>query len=319
MRRNAFTLVELLVVVAIIGILVALLLPAVQWAREAARKSQCTNNLKQLGVAVQNYELQLRGLPPTSIIIRQPNGALWTSYLGPHARILPFLEQSNVFNLLDKKSTYGNVVNQFASGRVIPDFLCPSEPRQEPLQHNTFGLTGGVNYGFAMGDWYVWLGANQSPKTRSAFGVNLSRRWKDFTDGTSKTLLMSEVKNYQPYVRDCGALSMVNDPDNVPPPDADPLSMRAFSLSRRKNALAFSSPQAWNRQAAWVAVVPNSGLAMATLPFHFGSTRSLMLLGRSASGTTLLLTIKIRARAAKPCHKPSIERYISGYWRARGG
>ncbi|MGD9719678.1 MAG: DUF1559 domain-containing protein [Pirellulales bacterium] len=224
-RRSGFTLVELLVVIAIIGILVALLLPAIQAAREAARKSQCTNNLRQMGLAVHNYEMHMIGLPPTSIIYRRPDNTLWTSYLGPHARILPFIEQGNVFNLLDAKAAYGNLVNQFAAGRVIPDFLCPSEPRQEALNHATFGVTGGVNYGFCMGDWYVWQGANNSPKSRAAFGVNMSRRWKDFTDGTSKTLMISEVKNYQPYVRDCGALSMVNDPLHVPPPDADPLTI----------------------------------------------------------------------------------------------
>ena len=78
-----------------------------------------------------------------------------------------------------------------------------------------------------MGDWYVWSGVTNSagPLTRSAIGVNLSRRWTDMTDGLSNTLLMSEVKNYQPTVRDCSTVANINDPNNIPPPDADPLAI----------------------------------------------------------------------------------------------
>jgi hypothetical protein len=68
-------------------------------------------------------------------------------------------------------------------------------------------------------------GQNGGPPTRSAFGVNLSRRWAEFTDGLSNTLLMSEVKNYQPYIRDCGGFSKINDPNVIPPPDADPMTV----------------------------------------------------------------------------------------------
>lgn len=225
MRRRAFTLIELLVVIAIIGVLIALLLPAVQQAREAARRSQCKNNLKQLGLAIFNYESTLSCFPPTSVVVRLPSNSLYTSYLGPHARILPYIEQGNVFNKIDTNSAYGNVLNLDAVGRVIPMFLCPSEPRSEALNHATFGPIGGVNYGFCMGDWYVWAGPNGGPPTRSAFGVNLYRQWRDFTDGTSQTLLMSEVKNYQPYIRDCGSLANINTPDTIPPPNADPLTV----------------------------------------------------------------------------------------------
>ncbi len=226
MSRRGFTLVELLVVIAIIGVLIALLLPAVQAAREASRRTQCANNLKQLGIAIQNYELLLRGLPPGALVTRLPGGSIWTSYLGPHARILPFLEQNNVFAAMNIDTVYGDLLNKEAVGRVIDGFLCPSEVRREPLAHASFGNIGGVNYGFCMGDWYVWNGVDQPEvPTRAAFGVNLSRRWASFTDGLSHTLLMSEVKNYQVTIRDCGAFSQINDPDNVPPPTADPLAV----------------------------------------------------------------------------------------------
>ncbi|MBX3444009.1 MAG: DUF1559 domain-containing protein [Planctomyces sp.] len=229
MRRRGFTLIELLVVIAIIAILVSLLLPAVQQAREAARRTQCKNNLRQLGLALFNYESSMRCLPPTALIYRRPEGGLWTSYVGPHARILPYIDQGNLYNAINKDAAYGDAVNLTTVGRVVEFFLCPSEPKSQPIPHNTFGLIGGVNYAFSMGDWYVWSGFNNGasgePQTRSAFGVNLRRKWSDFTDGTSHSLLMSEVKNWQPYVRDCGPLSQINDPNNIPGPDANPLAV----------------------------------------------------------------------------------------------
>ena len=220
---RAFTLVELLVVIAIIGILIALLLPAVQAAREAARRMKCSNNLKQLGLAIHNYESNYKVLPPGALVRQQTDGSLWTGYLGPHARILPFIEMNNVTDAMDINTSYGDLVNTDAVGRVIDGFLCPSEVNQEPVNHSKFGLIGGVNYGFCMGDWYIWNGFNSPcPRTRSAFGINFSRRWADFTDGMSNTLLMSEVKNYQVTIRDCGTFSIITDPNNVPPPTADP-------------------------------------------------------------------------------------------------
>jgi len=222
MRRRAFTLIELLVVITIIAVLVALLLPAVQQAREAARRVQCRNQLKQLGLAIYGYESVATCLPPAVFVLNQPGNALWTSYLGGTARILPFIEQNNTYNQMDLNTAYGNIDNMAAVGRVVPNFLCPSDPNQMPQSVANFGDIGGVNYGFCEGDWYVWGGVNQTTLPRSAFGVNLNRTWGAFTDGLSNTLFMSEVKNYQPYVRDCGSLANVNDPNNIPPPNANP-------------------------------------------------------------------------------------------------
>jgi prepilin-type N-terminal cleavage/methylation domain-containing protein/prepilin-type processing-associated H-X9-DG protein len=224
-RRRGFTLIELMVVVAIIALLIGLLLPAVQAAREAARRVQCINNMKQLGLAITNYEASLGGLPPSAIVVRNPDGSLWTADWGPFARILNYVDQAARYNAFNLSVAYGDQANLTVTAQVIDLYLCPSEPRREPFLDVNFGLTGGVNYGFSIGDWYVWLGPGGGPPTRSAIGVNLSRTWAAFTDGTSHTLLMAEVKNYQPYVRDCGPLSKINDPKDIPPPSADPLTV----------------------------------------------------------------------------------------------
>ncbi|MBX3437364.1 MAG: DUF1559 domain-containing protein [Planctomycetaceae bacterium] len=225
MRRRGFTLIELLVVIAIIAILIALLLPAVQQAREAARRTQCKNHLKQIGLALHNYESTNSRLPQASIIVRLPDGAIRTNYMGPHMRILPYIEQNNLYDATDANTTYGDLNNREAVGRRIPLFLCPSDPRQEQKNHTVYGTIAGTSYGFCMGDWYVWLGEENSPPARTAFGVNLSRRFADFPDGLSNTIFISEVKAYTPYVRDCGPLSLINDPHNVPAPNADPLTV----------------------------------------------------------------------------------------------
>ncbi len=223
-RRTGFTLIELLVVIAIIGVLIALLLPAVQAAREAARRAQCANNLKQLGLALHNYVDSNLTLPPQAVVVRRGAG-LWTSSWGPHARILPFLEDTARYAALNMESPYGSIANSSATGQVVGLFLCPSEVQPEPFPHATFGLTGGVNYGFNIGDWYCWGGPDSTRKTRSAFGVNLSRRLAEFRDGLSNTVWISEVKNYQPYVRDCGSLANINNPDAIPDPYADHLTV----------------------------------------------------------------------------------------------
>ncbi len=129
MKRRAFTLIELLVVVSIIGILIGLLLPAIQMAREAARRAQCSNNLRQLGLAIQNYEMSMQGLPPQRCHLARAGNTINTDFIGGLTRILPYLEQGNVFNQIDPNSLYTNTSILAASNNVtLPVLLCPSDP-----------------------------------------------------------------------------------------------------------------------------------------------------------------------------------------------
>src|SRR5882757_4515834 len=131
-KRQAFTLVELLVVIAIIGVLVALLLPAIQAAREAARRSQCKNNLKQIGLALHNYESARRSFPPGFVSrATTTNGPGFGPGWGWAAHILPHLEESNLNIDLKREITdplYDNI-------RVTPltVFRCPTDAVEEPI------------------------------------------------------------------------------------------------------------------------------------------------------------------------------------------
>jgi prepilin-type N-terminal cleavage/methylation domain-containing protein/prepilin-type processing-associated H-X9-DG protein len=221
-ERRGFTIIELLVVIAIIAVLIALLLPAVQAAREAARRLQCANNMKQLGLAVHNYEQTWRSLPPSAIVVQLNPTTLWTGDFGPFARILPHIEQTGIYSALNLSTSYGDPGNMTATALTISTFMCPSEVRSDLENNATFGFVGPTNYGFCLGDWFVFAGPGGGPITRSAFGPNLSRSLAAFTDGTSQTLFMAEVKDWTVNVRDCGQLANIHDPANIPSPYADP-------------------------------------------------------------------------------------------------
>lgn len=222
-KKSGFTLIELLVVIAIIAVLISLLLPAVQSAREASRRIACANNLKQMGLAMHQYENSNGVLPPSLVLSTNSAGAVtWFGSWSAQGRILPYLEQNAAFSSLNFTLSYSNPVNATVSNLTINTFICPSEVNPQPATHN-FGLCGVVNYGVNMGDWYVWGGANSQP-SRAPFGVNIARQFSSFADGLSNTMLMSEVKAYQSYYRDTGAINGMS-ASNIPSPNASPESI----------------------------------------------------------------------------------------------
>lgn len=196
MKKRAFTLVELLVVIAIIGVLVGLLLPAVQAAREAARRLQCQNNLKQLGLALHNHESVRKTLPPLGDYLTSGNTVYWSI----QARLLPYLEQVNLHSLIDFTRPI-SAQPQVARMRM-PHLMCPSEVNdRERIDSPTFTHYP-LNYGANAGHWHI----AQPPNDRGSgvFVINRSTRLGEIIDGLSNTLGMAEVRAFTPYLRDGG-------------------------------------------------------------------------------------------------------------------
>ena len=157
--RNAFTLIELLVVIAIISVLIALLLPAVQAAREAARRTQCTNNLKQFGLALHNYASNWDCFPPFCTV---PTTLVAFPY-SIHSRLLPFLEQGNLFNQINFSLPFQ--IQSTVTGTRVASFVCPSEVNDQPVVNA--GITyQPTTYGANVGTWFVW-----DPVTQQASGT----------------------------------------------------------------------------------------------------------------------------------------------------
>jgi prepilin-type N-terminal cleavage/methylation domain-containing protein len=133
-QRRGFTLIELLVVIAIIGVLVSLLLPAVQQAREAARRTQCKNNLKQIGLAIANYENAFGVFPTARLQTPAPNKKDWHSWT---AMILPFIDQANVYNNYNSNVLWSDPLNSQMVATKLPFYKCPTSPVDSPDLNST--------------------------------------------------------------------------------------------------------------------------------------------------------------------------------------
>jgi len=209
--QRGFTLIELLVVIAIITVLIALLLPAVQAAREAARRIQCVNNLKQIGLACQNYH-QAIGTFPLANATAWAQGAqwgggapqltTWGTWSG-QAMLLPYVEQTPIYNscnfLWNCWYGTGGQINSTAFNTKINSFLCPSDGisgsgnYNPAVQYNSsIGFDGHSNINNYLGCFGTTTNLEKGPGSTGLFGVNVSYAIQSCTDGTANTILFSE-------------------------------------------------------------------------------------------------------------------------------
>jgi len=183
--RSGFTLVELLVVIAIIGVLVALLLPAVQAAREAARRMQCQNHLRQFGLALHNYHDAMGKFPPAAAWDGNTNLTTAVNCISAFAIIMPYYEQQGLQNLWDFKVNHNHANNLPAAGTTLKIMFCPS--RRSPMKNGNYAA---ADYALSAGTGYDQTADLEQHK--GMFNTNSNIRMADVTDGTSNTFAIGE-------------------------------------------------------------------------------------------------------------------------------
>ena len=218
---HGFTLVELLVVIAIVGILIALLLPAIQAARECSRRAACTNNLRQIGIAVQNYHDAMRHLPPPNAVMpgmELPNDPFYGVTISTFGLLLPYLEDSNRYSQLDLKKPVNDPHNAEIVSNPIDVYMCPSMRLPRAVPETVCGeQLGPGSYIISTRSHYTkWIldGAFVAPSgTKLPGGTfvmnDYSLSIKNITDGTSKTFLIGEINygHHQCTWEDCNQLN----------------------------------------------------------------------------------------------------------------
>jgi prepilin-type N-terminal cleavage/methylation domain-containing protein/prepilin-type processing-associated H-X9-DG protein len=249
-HRRAFTLVELLVVIAIIGVLVALLLPAVQAAREAARRSQCVNNLRQLGLGVLNYEISKKLLPTQTSVVDE--GGIQGSGISWMTLILPYVEQQNLYDSLDFSGAVSagrgmiRLANRPFLKTPISLYFCPSDQAHDILVTDAWLVTGlplaTTNYAGVLGphnlgnasifgglkDCHSFSATNEKECTGTFWRHSLMAPVKlsSFSDGTSNTIIIGEVMpefdSFKYWALSPGTFASTHAPINYLPEPNDP-------------------------------------------------------------------------------------------------
>jgi prepilin-type N-terminal cleavage/methylation domain-containing protein/prepilin-type processing-associated H-X9-DG protein len=232
-RRRGFTLIELLVVIAIIGVLIALLLPAVQSAREAARRAQCVNNLKQIALAAQNYH-DINGCFPggsySGTLYNPPHWASYPENFSCFVRMMPFFEQQPMYNATNFSLCSADPANLTIAGVKISTLICPSDTKNDTIQLPATRASSGVVPGWSFNEIYplppgVWMQAYTSyAGNAGTFTFGYSKlmpdavlqqfngviyndstvKMADITDGTSNTFLFGEHSKGQLFILDPG-------------------------------------------------------------------------------------------------------------------
>jgi prepilin-type N-terminal cleavage/methylation domain-containing protein/prepilin-type processing-associated H-X9-DG protein len=227
-RASGFTLVELLVVIAIIGILIALLLPAIQAARESARRAQCINNLKQYGIALQNYHGANNEFPAGAVMKQLPTDV----YASANAALLPYFEEASLHALYDQSKQWEKQ-RADVSATVITNFKCPSSSSPNPWYDKLLGLAvdntlyGLTEYAYSTGYTDAFCAApgvrpGHIPKAaQGMFNVAWGSSIRQITDGTSKTIALGDASSDPKWVlchrANCTRADVVPDPLGEPP------------------------------------------------------------------------------------------------------
>ncbi len=248
--RRGFTLIELLVVIAIIAILIALLVPAVQKVREAASRTQCLNNLKQMALGLHGYHDANKALPPAC----NPK-----NLLAFHVYILPYVDQTPAYDGFNFAAPYSNATNISQGLIVVPPYMCPAQDVEKYTQYGTAEWSGGTTITYTTHYYSIAGPKGTNPKTgvpyamlvtgvqgdiatQGMLGMATSVKLVQATDGTSNTLMLGEhswtgAKSYRIWVRGAFSVNELTAARNV----ANTISSTGYNGSNNFNDVSFGS------------------------------------------------------------------------------